>query len=655
MQDFRITSEYEAAGDQPAAIRKLAQGIETGTKEQVLLGVTGSGKTFTMASVIEKRQCPAIIIAHNKTLAAQLYEEMRMFFPHNAVEYFVSYYDYYQPEAYIPHSDVYIEKDALINEKIDMLRHSATRSMLERRDVVVVASVSCIYGLGSPELYSEMTLPLSVGMKIDMCKLQEKLVELQYKSSFQYERGTFNVRGDIVTIFPSHHEDHVWRISFFGEEIESIQEVHYALGDVTANLEKVKVFPNSHYVIPRPTLMQALSKIEDELEECVYHYRKCNKVMEAERILERTKFDIEMMKETGTCKGIENYSRYLCGKAAGEPPNTLLDYLPPDSIMFVDESHITVPQIRSMYNGDRMRKVNLVTHGFRLPSAFDNRPLTFEEWEERKPSIVYVSATPGPYETERTSGIVVEQIIRPTGLLDPVCIVKSAVGQISDVLCECQATIAEGSRVLITTLTKKMAENLAVHMRELGLKVGYLHSDVKTLERIEIISSLRTGDLDILIGVNLLREGLDIPECALVCVLDADKEGFLRSATSLIQTIGRAARNVHGRVILYADRITKSMQVAIDETNRRRAIQEAHNIRHGIQPRGINKVVSTSLQDRVRNKDGKQTKNTSTTKEALTENELSKLYKDMLMYAESLEFEKALEIRNRIGALGLPK
>ncbi|SBO30639.1 excinuclease ABC subunit UvrB [Anaplasma phagocytophilum] len=652
MRHFKITSEFDAAGDQPEAIRKLSEGIERGVREQVLLGVTGSGKTFTMASVIEKRQCPALIVAHNKTLAAQLYEEMRMFFPNNAVEYFVSYYDYYQPEAYIPHSDVYIEKDALINEKIDMLRHSATRSILERRDVIVVASVSCIYGLGSPELYSEMTIPLSVGMQIDLCKLKEKLVELQYKSGAQCERGTFSVKGDIVTIFPSHHEDHVWRISMFGDVIESIQEVDNNLGIAVANLEKVKVFPNSHYVTPRPTLMQALSRIEEELQECVINYRKNNKIIEAERILERTKFDIEMMKETGTCKGIENYSRYLCGKAAGEPPNTLLDYLPVDSLMFIDESHITIPQIRSMYNGDRVRKANLITHGFRLPSALDNRPLTFEEWESRKTTLVYVSATPGKYETERTSGVVVEQLIRPTGLVDPICIVKKASGQIADVVNESQATISEGYRVLVTALTKKMAENLSEHMREIGIKVAYLHSDVKTLERMDIIAQLRTGEIDVLIGVNLLREGLDIPECALVCILDADKEGFLRSETSLVQTIGRAARNMNGRVILYADRVTKSMKAAIDETNRRRAVQESYNKAHGITPKSISKSVATSLKDRITVKGTKGSKSKSA---AVTEEDIIKLQREMLLHAENLEFEKALEIRNQINKLSQHK
>ena len=641
---FRLVSKFCASGDQPEAIAKLCSGISSHVKEQVLLGVTGSGKTFTMASVIEKRQCPAIIIAHNKTLAAQLYEEMRSFFPHNAVEYFISYYDYYQPEAYIPHSDVYIEKDALINERIDMLRHSATRSMLERRDVVVVASVSCIYGLGSPELYSAMTIPLELGMKIDICKLSDKLVELQYQKTSKATRGNFNVQGDVASIYPSHYEDHMWRLSFFGDEIESIQEVNYKTGEVTSHLDRVKIFPNSHYVTPRPTMIQALEKIEDELHECVLNYRRNNKMVEAERILERTRFDIEMMKETGTCKGIENYSRYLCGKKAGEPPNTLLDYLPEDALMFVDESHITIPQIRAMYNGDKMRKANLVAHGFRLPSAFDNRPLTFEEWEQRKPTVVYVSATPGSYEMERTP-ITVEQLIRPTGLVDPVCIVRGAEGQIVDVIKESKATIAEGYRILITTLTKKMAENLTEYMRDAGIKVSYLHSDVKTLERIEIISSLRQGVVDVLIGVNLLREGLDIPECALVCVLDADKEGFLRSSTSLIQTIGRAARNEKGRVILYADKITKSMQMALDETNRRRSVQEAYNKQHGITPRTIHKSISTDLKERTKVKKEKSSE--------ISTKGLAELQKEMLMYAENLEFEKAIEIRNRINKLML--
>ena len=643
---LKITSEFAASGDQPAAIESLFSGIKRGTKEQVLLGVTGSGKTFTMASIIEKGQFPAIILAHNKTLAAQLYEEMRAFFPHNAVEYFVSYYDYYQPEAYLPHSDVYIEKDALINEKIDMLRHSATRSMLERKDVVVIASVSCIYGLGSPELYSEMILPLTVGMHIDICHLRDKLVELQYKKSANCVRGTFNVQGDVVTIFPSTNEDHFWRLSFFGDVIESIQEVDNILGKVSSNLDKVKVFPNSHYVTPRPTLLQALSRIEEELQECVLRFRKSNKVVEAERILERTRFDMELLKETGTCKGIENYSRYLCGKEAGAPPNTLLDYLPENAVMFIDESHITVPQIRGMYNGDRMRKANLVNHGFRLPSAFDNRPLTFEEWESRKPTIVYVSATPGPYEIEKANGVVVEQIIRPTGLLDPVCTVKKADGQIADIVCESQAVVAQGWRVLITTLTKKMAENLAEYMREVGLKVAYLHSDVKTLERIEIIGSLRSGEIDVLIGVNLLREGLDIPECALVGILDADKEGFLRSSTALVQTIGRAARHVQGRVILYANQITKSMQSALEETNRRRAMQEAYNEQHGITPRGISKSILTSLKDRVTAKN-----ETRPEKLTVTAGDIARLQKEMQLHAENLEFEKAIEIRKKLDKL----
>lgn len=646
IRQLKITSEFVASGDQPAAICSLYEGIKQGAKEQVLLGVTGSGKTFTMASIIEKGQFPAIILAHNKTLAAQLYEEMRAFFPNNAVEYFVSYYDYYQPEAYIPHSDVYIEKDALINEKIDMLRHSATRSMLERKDVVVVASVSCIYGLGSPELYSEMILPLTVGMQIDICHLRERLVELQYKKSTNCVRGTFNVQGDVVTIFPSTNEDHFWRLSFFGDVIESIQEVDNILGKVASNLDRVKVFPNSHYVTPRPTLLQALSRIEEELEECVLSFRRSDKIIEAERILERTRFDMELLKETGTCKGIENYSRYLCGKAAGEPPNTLLDYLPENTVMFIDESHITVPQIRAMYNGDRMRKANLVNYGFRLPSAFDNRPLTFEEWESRKPTIVYVSATPGPYEIEKANGVVIEQIIRPTGLLDPICTIKRADGQIADIVCESKMTADKGWRVLITTLTKKMAENLTEYMREVGLRVAYLHSDVKTLERIEIISSLRSGEIDVLIGVNLLREGLDIPECALVGILDADKEGFLRSTTSLVQTIGRAARNDQGRVILYANSVTRSMQAALEETNRRRAIQAAYNEKHGIVPRSISKSILTSLKDRVAVKNETLPKGS-----AITEDDIARLQKEMQIHAENLEFEKAIEIRKKLDKL----
>ncbi|ASI48072.1 MAG: excinuclease ABC subunit UvrB [Anaplasma ovis] len=648
MQRFKISSEFKPSGDQPGAIDGLVRGISCGVKEQTLLGVTGSGKTFTMASVIEKTQRPAIIIAHNKTLAAQLHEEMRSFFPENAVEYFVSYYDYYQPEAYIPQSDVYIEKDALINDKIDLLRHSATRSLLERRDVIVVASVSCIYGLGSPELYSEMTIPITLGMKLDMCQLQEKLVELQYKHGNKYERGNFSVRGDVLSVFPSHYEDRIWKISFFGDEVDSIQEVDPKSGMVTLKLEKIKIFPNSHYVTPRPTLLQAISDIEKELDECAMQFRQCNKIVEADRIVERTRFDVEMMRETGTCKGIENYSRYLCGKEAGDPPNTLLDYLPQDAIMFIDESHMTIPQIRAMYNGDRMRKMNLITHGFRMQSALDNRPLTFAEWEDRKPIVVYVSATPGQYELQQTGGVAVEQLIRPTGLLDPVCVVKSADGQIHDVVCESQATIARGYRVLITTLTKKMAENLTEYMREMGIKVAYLHSDVKTLERIEIISDLRLGVIDVLVGVNLMREGLDIPECALVGILDADKEGFLRSTTSLIQTIGRAARNVEGRVILYANVITGSMRTAMEETDRRRDIQRKYNQEHSIVPRTIKKSVQTSLSERV----GSSRKKVPLDTNADSANcNIVELQKEMLLCAENLDFERAVEIRNRIKRL----
>ncbi|RCL20052.1 excinuclease ABC subunit B [Anaplasma marginale] len=651
MQRFKISSEFNPSGDQPGAIESLVRGISCGAKEQTLLGVTGSGKTFTMASVIEQTQRPAIIIAHNKTLAAQLHEEMRSFFPENAVEYFVSYYDYYQPEAYIPQSDVYIEKDALINDKIDLLRHSATRSLLERRDVVVVASVSCIYGLGSPELYSEMTVPIALGMKLDMCQLQERLVELQYKHGNRYERGSFSVQGDVLSVFPSHYEDRIWKISFFGDEVDSIQEVDPKSGMVTLKLEKIKIFPNSHYVTPRPTLLQAISEIEKELDECALQFKQCNKIVEADRIVERTRFDIEMMRETGTCKGIENYSRYLCGKEAGDPPNTLLDYLPQDAIMFIDESHMTVPQIRAMYNGDRMRKANLINHGFRMPSALDNRPLTFAEWEDRKPTVVYVSATPGQYELQQTGGVATEQLIRPTGLLDPVCIVKGADGQIHDVMCESQATIARGYRVLITTLTKKMAENLTEYMREMGIKVAYLHSDVKTLERIEIISDLRLGVIDVLVGVNLMREGLDIPECALVGILDADKEGFLRSTTSLIQTIGRAARNVEGRVILYANVITKSMRTAMEETDRRRDIQRKYNQEHSIVPRTIQKPVQTSLSERVGSSRKKVSRDTNTDP---ANRDIVELQKEMLLCAENLDFERAVEIRNEIKRLTAP-
>jgi excinuclease ABC subunit B len=593
---FEIVSDYAPAGDQPQAIAALTQGLRTGKRDQVLLGVTGSGKTFTMAHIIANLERPALIMAHNKTLAAQLYSEMKSFFPNNAVEYFVSYYDYYQPEAYVPKSDTYIEKDASINEQIDRMRHSATRAMLERRDVIVIASVSCIYGIGSSELYSQMIVSLKTGQAVDLKELVRKLVELQYdRNDHDFHRGTFRVRGDNLDIFPSHLEDQAWRITFFGDDIEAISAFDPLTGEKLATMEQVHIYANSHYVTPKPTLEKAIGYIKEELKERLAWYRANGKLLEAERLEQRTTFDIEMLVETGMCRGIENYSRYLHGGKQGEPPPTLFQYLPDDALLFVDESHVTVPQVGGMFNGDRARKTTLVDYGFRLPSAMDNRPLKFEEWDAKRPNSVFVSATPGKWELERTGGEFIEQVIRPTGLIDPPCIVRPVAKQVDDLLAECKEVTAKGQRVLVTTLTKRMAEELTGYMEELGIKVTYLHSDVETLDRIEIIRDLRVGKYDVLVGINLLREGLDIPECGLVAILDADKEGFLRSATSLIQTIGRAARNVDGRVILYADKITNSMKIALDETSRRRAIQEAYNKKHGITPASIKKSVSEIL------------------------------------------------------------
>ncbi|MFN8832861.1 MAG: excinuclease ABC subunit UvrB, partial [Alphaproteobacteria bacterium] len=575
---FKISSDFQLAGDQPKAVESLVAGLEASKKDQVLLGITGSGKTFTMANVIERTQRPALIMAHNKTLAAQLYSEMKSFFPDNAVEYFVSYYDYYQPEAYIPKSDLYIEKDSQINEQIDLMRHSATRALLERPDVIVIASVSCIYGLGSPEWYIKMIQNLSIGQKISRNDLMEKLVELQYsRNDIDFKRGTFRARGDVLDIFPSHYNDFAWRVSFWGSEIDSMHEFDALTGERTKKLDQITVFANSHYITPRPTLEQAIKFIKSELKERIKYFDETNKLLEAQRIEQRTTFDLEMILEAGSCKGIENYSRYLSGRNAGEPPPTLFEYLPEDSILFVDESHVTVSQIGGMYNGDFARKSNLVEYGFRLPSALDNRPLKFAEWEAMRPQTIFVSATPNDRELAYTNGEYVEQIIRPTGLLDPICVVKPATGQVDDLLKECKDVAQSGFRVLVTTLTKRMSEDLTAYLTEVGLKAVYLHSDIKTIERVEIINALRQGTYDVLVGVNLLREGLDIPECAMVAILDADKEGFLRSRTSLIQTIGRAARNSDSRVILYADKMTDSLKAAIDETERRREIQIEYN------------------------------------------------------------------------------
>ncbi|HAT34366.1 MAG TPA: excinuclease ABC subunit UvrB, partial [Rhodospirillaceae bacterium] len=563
---FDLTSEYEPAGDQPQAIAELVHGVETGERDQVLLGVTGSGKTFTVAQVIQKVQRPTIVLAPNKTLAAQLYGEMKAFFPDNAVEYFVSYYDYYQPEAYVPRSDTYIEKDASINEQIDRMRHAATRALLERDDVIIVASVSCIYGIGSVETYSEMVVPLKVGQRIDPRDMLKEFVALQYRrNDGNFHRGAFRVRGDTVEIFPAHFEDRAWRMSFFGDEIEAIHEFDPLTGEKMDALEQVRIYANSHYVTPRPTLNQAMKGIKVELKNRLDELNELSKLLEAQRLDQRTIFDLEMMEATGSCAGIENYSRYLTGRRPGEPPPTLFEYIPDNALLVVDECHVTVPQVGGMFRGDYNRKSTLAEYGFRLPSCVDNRPLKFEEWDAMRPQTIYVSATPGPWELERTGGVIVEQVVRPTGLIDPVCIVRPTETQVDDLLAECRDCTEKNQRVLVTTLTKRMAEDLTDYMSEAGLKVRYLHSDVDTLERIEIIRDLRLGVFDILVGINLLREGLDIPECALVAILDADKEGFLRSRTSLVQTIGRAARNIDGRVILYADTITDSLDYAIGE------------------------------------------------------------------------------------------
>lgn len=652
---FTFISDFSPAGDQPEAISALSEGLLKGERNQVLLGVTGSGKTFTMAKVIAELEKPALIMAPNKTLAAQLYEEMKSFFPNNAVEYFVSYYDYYQPEAYVPRTDTFIEKEATINEQIDRLRHSATRSLLERRDVIIVASVSCIYGIGSVETYSQMVVSLTSGQRINREDLLRQFIDLRYqRNDLDFHRGTFRARGDTIEIFPSHYEDRAWRLSLFGNEIETITEIDPLTGKTIASLPSIKVYAKSHYVTPGPTLQQAMVRIKEELKERLAQFQKEGKLLEAQRLEQRTKFDLEMMAATGMCAGIENYSRFLTGRAPGDPPPTLFEYLPQDALLFVDESHVTVPQIGGMYKGDAARKTTLSEFGFRLPSCKDNRPLKFEEWEAMRPQTVFVSATPAPWELTQTEGVFVEQVIRPTGLMDPICLVRPAGTQVEDLIQECQIMAKKGSRVLVTTLTKRMAEALTDYLSEAGLKVKYVHSDIDNMERIEIIRDLRLGVFDVLIGINLLREGLDIPECGLVAILDADKEGFLRSKTSLIQTIGRAARNVEGRVILYADRVTGSMKAALEETERRREKQQAYNATHGITPETVKKSIHRILESvyekdhlTIPLDDDPYLKLSPKKRKATRE----QLEKKMLIAASNLEFEEAARLRDQLKIL----
>lgn len=646
---FKLHSEYKPTGDQPQAIEKLVEGINKGLKHQTLLGVTGSGKTFTMANVIAKVNKPTLVLAHNKTLAGQLYSEFKQMFPENAVEYFVSYYDYYQPEAYIPQTDTYIEKDSAVNEEIDKLRHSATAALFERKDVIIVASVSCIYGLGDPDDYSGLTISLRPGMKLERDVLLKTLIERQYdRNEIDFKRGKFRVRGDTVEVYPSNENEKAIRIEFFGDEIEKISEINPLTGHRIGIRNHVLIFPNSHYATSKEKMQKAVKTIEIELAERVKELKEQNKLVEAQRIEQRTNFDIEMMLETGFCQGIENYSRHISGRAPGSAPYTLMDYFPKDFLLMIDESHATVPQVRAMYNGDRARKESLVEYGFRLPSAFDNRPLKFEEWEQRINQVVFVSATPAEYELEHSKGRVVEQIIRPTGLLDPKIDVKPVENQIDDLIEQINITVEKRERVLVTTLTKKMAEDLTAYLKNINIKVTYMHSDIDTLERLKILKELREGKYDVLVGINLLREGLDLPEVSLVAILDADKEGFLRSERSLIQTIGRAARNVEGRVIMYADSLTQAMEKAISETNRRRKIQMEYNKEHGITPQSIKKKIrddikATIVEDEKAKYDIGENKS--------IDDVIDELTTQMLKHAEKMEFEEAASLRDEIKRL----
>ena len=646
---FKLHSEYKPTGDQPQAIEYLSKGIEQGKKFQTLLGVTGSGKTFTMANIIQNVQKPTLVLAHNKTLAGQLYSEFKEFFPENHVEYFVSYYDYYQPESYIAQSDTYIEKDASINDEIDKLRHSATASLFETRDVIIVASVSCIYGLGDPIDYENMIVSLRPGMEISRDKIMKKLINMQYsRNEIDFKRGTFRAKGDILEIYPSDKSESAIRAEFWGDEIEKISEINPVTGKSIGTRQHVMIFPNSHYVTSKDKMERALKTIEEEMNERVAYFKSQNKLIEAQRIQERTNFDMEMMKETGFCQGIENYSRHISGREPGSAPYTLFDYFPDDFLLLIDESHATIPQVRAMYNGDKARKDSLVKYGFRLPSAYDNRPLTFNEFEDRINQVVFVSATPGDYEQEHSKENVVEQIIRPTGLLDPKIEVKPVTNQVDDLIEQIRIRVERKERVLVTTLTKKMAEDLTSYLKSLDIKVNYMHSDIKALERMEIIRKLRLGEFDVLVGINLLREGLDIPEVSLVAILDADKEGFLRSERSLIQTIGRAARNTDGTVIMYGDSLTDSMEKAISETNRRRSIQEAYNEKHHIIPQTIKKSIRDSIK-------AIQTENIGVEykfeKEEDIQSTISKLTDEMLEYASKMEFEQAAELRDKIKEL----